>query len=72
MAKNRSDLALAKFQEAGRYAPNWRRLHLKWGEALLYAGKREAAKAQLALAASLAGARGDASELGYVRAKAGL
>ncbi len=28
-----------------------RRLHLKWGEALYYAGKRDGAKAQLARAA---------------------
>ena len=34
MKKNRSDLALAKFEEAEKYAPNWGRLHLKWGEAL--------------------------------------
>ena len=38
MAKNRSHLALAKFAEAGKYAPNWGRLHLKWGEGLGYAG----------------------------------
>jgi hypothetical protein len=36
--KNRSDLALAKFAEADKYAPNWGRLHLKWGEALLWSG----------------------------------
>ncbi len=31
MLKNRSDLALAKFVEADKYAPNWGRLHLEWG-----------------------------------------
>ena len=53
MAKNQSHLALAKFAEAEKYAPNWGRLHLKWGEALVYAGKRDEAKAQLARAATL-------------------
>jgi hypothetical protein len=27
--KNRSDFALAKFEEANKYAPHWGRLHLK-------------------------------------------
>ena len=44
MAKNHSDLALAKFAEAEKYAPNWGRLHLKWGEALVYAGKTDEAQ----------------------------
>ena len=48
MPKNRSDLALAKFEEADKYAPNWGRLHLKWGEALFYAGKSDEAKKQFA------------------------
>ncbi len=43
MAKNQSHLALAKFAEAEKYAPNWGRLHLKWGEALVYAGKKDEA-----------------------------
>jgi len=50
MQKNRSDLALAKFEEANSYAPNWGRLHLKWGEALYYTGKKDEAQAQFALA----------------------
>jgi Flp pilus assembly protein TadD len=53
IAKNRSDLALAKFEDANRCAPNWGRLHLKWGEALYYAGKRNEARRQFAVAASL-------------------
>jgi len=53
MAKNRSHLALAKFAEANKYAPIWGRLHLKWGEALAYRGKRDEAKKQLAIAAGL-------------------
>jgi cytochrome c-type biogenesis protein CcmH/NrfG len=53
IAKNRSDLALAKFEEANRYAPHWGRLHLKWGEALYYAGKPDDSKKQIAIAASL-------------------
>ena len=43
IAKNRSDLALAKFEEANKYAPNWGRLHLKWGEALLWSGDKAGA-----------------------------
>jgi Flp pilus assembly protein TadD len=53
MAKNQSHLALAKFKEAEKYAPNWGRLHLKWGEALVYAGKTDEAKAQFVRAAQL-------------------
>ena len=53
MAKNQSHLALPKFAEAEKYAPNWGRLHLKWGEALSYAGKRDEAKKQFARAAQL-------------------
>jgi cytochrome c-type biogenesis protein CcmH/NrfG len=44
IAKNRSDLALAKFEEADKYAPDWGRLHLKWGEALTYAGNPDQSK----------------------------
>ncbi|HJW40050.1 MAG TPA: hypothetical protein VJ476_02355, partial [Rhizomicrobium sp.] len=53
IAKNRSDLALAKFEDANKYAPNWGRLHLKWGEALLWSGDRSGAAKQFAIAASL-------------------
>ena len=53
MLKNRSDLALAKFEEANKYAPNWGRLHLKWGEALVYAGRKDEARKQFDVAAHL-------------------
>ncbi|HEX3672640.1 MAG TPA: hypothetical protein VHU87_00060, partial [Rhizomicrobium sp.] len=53
MAQNRSDLALAKFAEADQDAPHWGRLRLKWGEALVYAGKKDEAKKQFAIAAGL-------------------
>src|SRR5579863_7765885 len=53
MAKNQSHLALAKFAEAEKYAPNWGRLHLKWGEAWVYAGRNDEANAQFARAAQL-------------------
>jgi len=46
MLKNRSDLALAKFEKANEYAPRWGRLHLKWGEALLYLDRKDQARAQ--------------------------
>jgi hypothetical protein len=63
MAKNQSHLALAKFAEAEKYAPNWGRLHLKWGEALWYAGKKDDAKAQFARAALLNLSAADRHEL---------
>ena len=66
MAKNHSDLALAKFSEAEKYAPNWGRLHLKWGEALGYAGKKDEAQKQYALAATLDLSAADKSELAKV------
>jgi hypothetical protein len=53
MFRNRSDLALEKFAEAARSAPNWGRLHLKWGEALWYTGNREAAAEHFAKAETL-------------------
>ena len=63
MAKNQSHLALAKFAEAEKYAPNWGRLHLKWGEALVYAGKPDEAKAQFARAEQLDLTPSEKSEL---------
>jgi tetratricopeptide (TPR) repeat protein len=53
MLKNRSDLALAKFEEANKYAPNWGRLHLEWAKALWYAGMKDEARKQFASAAGL-------------------
>ncbi|HJT42674.1 MAG TPA: hypothetical protein VJ750_04150 [Rhizomicrobium sp.] len=53
MARNQSHLALAKFAEAEKYAPNWGRLHLKWGKALAYAGKPAEARAHFTRAAAL-------------------
>ena len=53
MAKKQSHLALEKLAEAEKYAPNWGRLHLKWGEALAYAGKKDEAAKQFARAAQL-------------------
>jgi tetratricopeptide (TPR) repeat protein len=52
MAKSQSHLALAKFAEAEKYAPNWGRLHLR-GEAFAYAGKADDAKKQFARAGAL-------------------
>jgi cytochrome c-type biogenesis protein CcmH/NrfG len=67
MQKNRSDLALAKFAEADKYAPNWGRLHLKWGEALAYAGRKAEAKAQFAIASGFDLAPSDRSRLASPR-----
>ena len=63
MKQNRSDLALAKFEEAAKYAPNWGRLHLKLGEALLYAGHKDEAQKQFALARQLDLTNADKAEL---------
>jgi hypothetical protein len=68
MAKNQSHLALAKFAEANKYAPNWGRLHLKWGEALVYAGHADEAKAQFSRAATLDLAPSEKSELARMTA----
>ena len=66
IAKNRSDLAPAKFEEADKYAPNWGRLHLKWGQALLWAGDKNGAAKQFALAAHLDLTTSEKSELSRV------
>ena len=66
MKKNRSDLALAKFEDAEKYAPNWGRLHLEWGEALGYAGKKNEAQKQYALAAGLDLSSANKAELAKV------
>ena len=56
--------ALAKFEEADKYAPNWGRLNLKWGEALAALGRKdEKAKAQFARAAQLSLTAGEKAEL---------
>jgi tetratricopeptide (TPR) repeat protein len=62
MAKKDSG-AVAKFAEAAKYGPNWGRLHLKWGEALAYAGKKDEAQKQFAIAAALDLTAADKSEL---------
>ena len=65
MAKKDSGAA-AKFAEAEKYAPNWGRLHLKWGEALSYAGHKDDAQKQFALAATLDLSAADKAELATV------
>jgi Flp pilus assembly protein TadD len=69
--KNRSDLALAKFAEAAKYAPNWGRLHLKWGEALQWADDRTGAQKQFTTASRLDLAPSEKSELARVAASHG-
>jgi len=63
MAKNQSHLALAKFAEAEKYAPSWGRLHLKWGEALGYVGRKDEARAQYHAASTLDLSVADKAEL---------
>ena len=67
MLKNRSDLALEKFAEADKFAPNWGRLHLKWGEALIYVGKPDDAKKQFQIAQSLDLTTAEQSELARMK-----
>ena len=50
MLKNRSNLALAKFEGAAKYAPNWGRLHMQRGEALRYVGRKDESRAQYRIA----------------------
>jgi tetratricopeptide (TPR) repeat protein len=64
---NRSDLALATFDEASKYAPNWGRLHLKWGEALRWSGDRAGAARQFAMASPLYLVPAERAELERVR-----
>jgi hypothetical protein len=71
LAKKRDDLALVKFDEAAKYAPNWGRLHLKWGEALLWSGDRNGAEQQFALASNLVLTSAERSELARVRSAHG-
>ena len=44
-------------------APNWRRLHLKWGQALVYAGKKTEAHGHFARASLLDLTPSEKSEL---------
>jgi hypothetical protein len=46
-------LVLAKFEEAAKDAPNWGCLHLKWGEALMWSGRRAEAQKQFEIARGL-------------------
>jgi len=70
MAKNQSHLAVAKFAEANKYAPNWGRLHLKWGEALGYAGHKDEARAEYQMASTLDLTPADKAELARASAHA--
>ncbi len=63
----RSDLAVEKFVAAAAFAPNWGRLHLKWGEALLWSGDRDGARRQFARAAALFLTPGERAELAGLR-----
>jgi hypothetical protein len=63
MLKNRSDLALAEFEDANKCAPNWGRLHTKWGEALGYIGRKAEARAQHRIASMLDLSVADKAEL---------
>jgi Tfp pilus assembly protein PilF len=67
MMKNQPRQALAKFEQAAKYAPNWGRLHLKWGAALANAGKPQEAKKQFAIAAGLDLVAADRAELDQMR-----
>jgi Flp pilus assembly protein TadD len=65
---NRSDLALAKFEAASQLAPNWGRLHLEWGAALIYLGRKNEARAQWNVAAGLDLTASERAKLARLRA----
>jgi hypothetical protein len=67
MLKNRSDLALAKFDEANKYVPNRGRLHLERGEALWWSGNRTGGHKQFDIASGLSLAPQDLSEVARMR-----
>jgi hypothetical protein len=46
-----------------KYAPHWGRLHLKWGEALLWSGDKGGAHKQFAIAAHLASTPAEQAQL---------
>jgi len=50
-----------------KFAPNWGRLHLKWGEALLWSGDRDGAAKQFAQAAALSLTQAERAQLARVR-----
>ena len=64
MQKNHSDLALAKFEEANKYAPNRARLDLEWGRALFYSGNTDGARRQFTIATNLDLSQSDRKMLG--------
>ena len=55
--------AVAKFAEADKYAPNWGRNHLRWGQALAKLAHGDEAKAQFAAARGLALSAADRASL---------
>ena len=58
---------MVKFAQANQHAPNWGRLHLKWGQALVYAWKPEEAKAKFAIATRVHLTPSEKSELPRVQ-----
>jgi hypothetical protein len=63
--------SFAKFEEAAKYAPNWGRLHLKWGEGLWWSGDKAAAQKQFAIAGTLDLTPSEKSELARMGASHG-
>jgi hypothetical protein len=62
MHKDCSDLALAEFEDANKYAPNWGRLHMG-GEALVYVGRKDEARPQYRIASTVDLSVADKAEL---------
>jgi len=56
---------------SAKVAPNWARLHLKWGEALLYSGRGGEAEKQFAIASNLDLSTSDRAALARARAHHG-
>ena len=68
MAKGDFKGAVAKFKEANTHAPQWGRLHLKWGESLAKLGRAPEAKAQFQAAATLDLTAAERAELAALKA----
>jgi hypothetical protein len=58
---------LSKFEEADKYAPRWGRLHLEWGEALLYTGDKAGVRKQFEAASHLDLSKADSAMLARMR-----
>ncbi len=69
MAKGDPAGAVAKFAEADKGAPSWGRNHLRWGEALMLAGRYREARSQYEVANGLDLSKADRAALDVLLAR---